>query len=159
VEVTAAGTASVVPTPGLSLDFPFGGAVDAQGDLFIADSVHSRIVEVEAGRPAPPVATSSTSLLSSNATSVAPSGSGFDSNPANDRVTFDHGVAGTVVSATSTSLTVRLSGLGSLAAGTALDASVSVDGVSSSTVPVATVANPTVTTVTTSVAQPTYGQA
>ncbi len=98
-----------------------------------------------------PVVTSGTASLAANATSITISGLGFDATAANDSVTFGNGVTGTVSSATSTSLTVTsLSGLSSLTAGTALDASVTVDGVSSgSPVQVATVA-PVVTSSTAS---------
>jgi hypothetical protein len=89
---------------------------------------------------APTVSTSSATVASS-ATSLTIDGNGFDTNPANDTVTFDNGVIGTVTSASLTSLTVSVSGLGSLVGGTALHASVNVNGVSSgSSVQIATVA-------------------
>jgi uncharacterized repeat protein (TIGR03803 family) len=95
-----------------------------------------------------PVVTSSTANLPANATSLTINGLGFDKNTANDSVAFDNGVTGTISSATATSLVVNLSGLSSLTAGTALDASVTVDGASSGTsVPVATLA-PVVTSST-----------
>jgi hypothetical protein len=63
-------------------------------------------------------------------------GFGFDTNQANDSVTFSGGVTGTVTGATATTLTVT--GLTGLTGGT-LSVSVSVNGVSSSQVQVATV--------------------
>jgi len=90
-----------------------------------------------------PVVTGNTNNLAANASTLMIQGLGFDSNAANDTVTFSGGVTGTVTSATSTQLTVtNLSGLlpGSLSA------SVTVNGVTSGTaVPVATV-QPVVTT-------------
>ena len=87
-----------------------------------------------------PVVTPSTAALATNATSLTISGYGFDTNPGKDSVTFNNGATGTVTSASLTSLTVRVSGLTNLTSGTALEASVTVDGVSSATpVPVATV--------------------
>ncbi len=100
-----------------------------------------------------PTVTSTTDNLPLNATSMTIDGSGFDSIiPANDVVTFDNGVTGTVTSATATSLTVTsLSGLSSLSVGTVLNASVAVDGVSSgSAVQVATIAASSTPTVSSS---------
>jgi RHS repeat-associated protein len=89
---------------------------------------------------ATPVITPSTANLAANASSLTISGYGFDTNPANDSVTFDNGVTGIVTGATLTSLTVSVSGLSDPAGGTALDASVTVDGISSgNAVQVATV--------------------
>ena len=68
-------------------------------------------------------------------------GSGFDTNTANDSVILDNGVIGTVTSASGFSLTVSLTGLSNVPVGTVLQASVTVDGMSSGSVePVATVA-------------------
>ncbi len=84
--------------------------------------------------------TSSAADLPANSTSITINGSGFDTTIANDSVAFSNGVTGTVTAATGFSLTVSLTGLSSVAGGTALDASVTVDGVSSgSAVQVATV--------------------
>jgi hypothetical protein len=95
-----------------------------------------------------PVVTPSTANLPTNAALLTINGDGFDSNTADDSVTFDNSVIGTVTSATATSLTVSLSGLSGLTAGTALHASVTVNGVSSgSPVQVATIA-PAVTSTT-----------
>ena len=88
----------------------------------------------------PATVTSSAADLPANSTIVTINGSGFDANAANDSVTFSNGVTGTVTAATGFSLTVSLTGLSSGAGGTALDASVTVDGVSSgNAVQVATV--------------------
>ena len=92
-----------------------------------------------------PVVTPSSAGLSADATSITIAGLGFDSNIANDSVNFDNGVTGSVTGATSTSLTVSVSGLDSVTAGTALNASVTVDGASNAApVQVATI-NPVVT--------------
>ena len=88
-----------------------------------------------------PVVTPRTAALAANATSLTISGYGFDATKAKDIITFDHGVIGTVTSASPTSLTVSVSSLSSLTGGMALHASVKVDGVSSSSaVAVATIA-------------------
>ena len=85
--------------------------------------------------------TSNTASLPANSTSITINGTAFDSNTASDSVTFDNGVTGRVTAATSTSLTVSLTGLSVLTASTALHATVTVDGVSSgSAAQVATVA-------------------
>ena len=131
VELTAAGSAGIVAPTGLALSYPEGVAVDAQGDLSIADSGNSRIVEVKTRLQVAPVVTASNANLAANAGSLTIAGAGFDSNKANDSVTFDNGVTGTVTAATAVSLTVSLSGLSSVPVGTALHASVSVDGAAS----------------------------
>ena len=117
------------------------------GDATYAGSQSGQVAQVV--NAVAPVVTPNTANVAANATSMIISGYGFDTTTANDSVTFDHGVTGTVTSASLTSLTVSVSGLSSLTAGTALDASVTVDGVSSgSLVQVATLA-PVVTTGTT----------
>lgn len=76
-----------------------------------------------------PVIDPSAANLPENATSLTITGTGFDSNAADDVVTFSGGVTGMVASATATQLIVgNLSGL---IAGSSLSATVSVDGVSS----------------------------
>jgi hypothetical protein len=96
-----------------------------------------------------PVVTSSTASLPVNATSMTINGFGFDTKAANDTVSFSGGATGTVTSATATQLTVT--SLSGLAIGN-LSASVSVDGVSSSSpVQVATVV-PVVTSSTANLA-------
>jgi hypothetical protein len=72
------------------------------------------------------------SLLAS-ATTVTITGTGFDSNPANDLVTFSGSASGLVTVATPTTLTVT--GVTGLVGG-ALDATVTVNGVSSGATPV-----------------------
>jgi hypothetical protein len=109
-----------------------------------------------------PVVTPSTADLAADASSLTISGYGFDANPANDSVTFSNGVTGVVTGASLTGLTVSVSGLGSLAAGTALDASVTADGISSGdAVQVATVASVETTTSFGNLSAPTvtYGAA
>src|SRR5262249_33443552 len=53
-----------------------------------------------------PVVTASTANLAANAASVTISGFGFDTTAGNNALTFNDGAAGTVASATHTSLTV-----------------------------------------------------
>ena len=88
--------------------------------------------------------TPSSAGLAADATNITIAGLGFDSNIANDSVTFDNGVTGSVIGATSTSLTVSVSGLDSVTAGTALNANVTVDAPHAAPVQVATI-NPVVT--------------
>jgi IPT/TIG domain len=89
----------------------------------------------------PPSVTPSNASLPLNASSITIAGFGFDPIAIHDSVTFDNGVTGTVTAATSTTLTVSLTGISSLPVGTALDASATVDGVSTgSPVQVATIA-------------------
>jgi Bacterial Ig-like domain (group 3) len=96
-----------------------------------------------------PTITPSTASLPNTSTSMTINGTGFDTTVAHDSVSFDNGVTGIVTSATSTSLIVSLTGLGSVTAGTALHASVTVDGFSSgSPVQVATVVAATTTSLT-----------
>jgi fibronectin-binding autotransporter adhesin len=75
--------------------------------------------------------TLNTADLPNTSTTMTINGSAFSPNAANDTVTFDNGVTGVVTAATSTSLTVSLTGLSSVADGTPLGASVTVFGVSS----------------------------
>ena len=90
-----------------------------------------------------PVVTMNTANLQSNVTAMVINGMYFSSNPANDSVTFDNGVTGTVTAATASSLTVSLTGLSSVAPGTPLDASVTtLAGSSGALVQVATVVAP-----------------
>ena len=75
--------------------------------------------------------TSSVIALPANSTGMTIIGSAFDPTAANDSVAFSNGVTGVVTAATSTTLTVSLTGLGSVPGGTALNASATVNGVSS----------------------------
>ena len=66
-----------------------------------------------------PVVTASTADLPSTATTLVIHGFGFYTNLANDTVTFDNGVTGTITRATATTLTVKaLSDLTLLTSGT-----------------------------------------
>ena len=53
--------------------------------------------------------TASTADLAANATQITINGVGFDATAANNTVAFNDGAAGTVITATATSLTVNLS--------------------------------------------------
>ncbi len=117
------------------------GATDNAGNIATSAAVTFTVLTA-------PVITSSTANFPASAVALTIQGSGFDTNPANDRVIFDNGVTGTVTGATPTSMTVSVSGLNALTAGTALHASVSIASLSSgSAVQVANVA-PVVTTST-----------
>lgn len=88
-------------------------------------------------------AASSSAALPANATTLTINGVGFDSNAANDTVTFSNGVTGTVSAASATSLDIT--GLSNLpAVGTPLYSSVSVDGTTTATAQVATISSSTV---------------
>lgn len=86
-----------------------------------------------------PTVTASASPLFANATSLTITGAGFDSNTANDSVSFSNGVTGSVTAATGTTLILSLTGLSSVAASTALSAVVTVDTAVSASSQVATV--------------------
>ena len=73
----------------------------------------------------PSLFTTSSAGLAVNATGLTISGTGFDTNPANDSITLDNGVTGTVTGATPTSLTVSIGGVSALTAATALPPGVS----------------------------------
>ncbi len=93
---------------------------------------------VQVATVAPLVFTNSAYLLTANSTSVTIIGVGFDTNNANDSVTFNDGAVGTVSAATADSLTVSLSTPPATA--TTFFAVVTVDNVSSgAAVQVATV--------------------
>ena len=83
-----------------------------------------------------PVVTANTANLAANATTLIIQGFGFSSTATADVVKFSGSVMGKVTSATTTQLTVT--SLSGLVAGT-LSASVTVAGLSSTSVPVATV--------------------
>jgi hypothetical protein len=92
--------------------------------------------------PSAPTITSSTAPLAANATVLNVNGTGFDVNTANDSISFSNaGVTGTITNATSTTLTVGISGLSGLTGGTDLDATVTADSMGSgSPTQVATIA-------------------
>jgi hypothetical protein len=97
-----------------------------------------------------PAITSSAAPLAATAAAVTINGSGFDPVMANNSVTFNGGAVGSVMSASSTSLTVTFSTLPATAG--ALTAIVTTDGQSSgSAVQVATV-TPVVTAMTSNIA-------
>jgi hypothetical protein len=85
-----------------------------------------------------PVVTPGTTLLTTTSTTLTIDGVGFDSNPANDHVTFSGGVTGTISAATATTLTVT--GLTGLNVGP-LSAAVTVNGAVSNQAQVATVSS------------------
>ena len=87
-----------------------------------------------------PRVTANAANLINTATSMTIAGFGFATTPANNSVSFDNGVTGTITAATNNSLTVSLTGLAAVANGTLLKAIVTVHGVSNSAaVTVATV--------------------
>ena len=104
-----------------------GGASPATYSITASGGVVSLVVT----RTAPTVTQNTAGLLEYD-TSVTITGTGFDTNTANDTVAFTNGgVTGSVTGATSTTLTVSLTGLTSVANGTALNAFVTADGASS----------------------------
>jgi hypothetical protein len=84
-----------------------------------------------------PIVTSSTASLAANAAQVIISGYGFSSTQSHDSVAFSDGAAGTVIAASPTSLTVSL--LTDPTSVANLNATVTANGVSSSTVQVAAI--------------------
>jgi hypothetical protein len=87
-----------------------------------------------------PAITASTAGLLEYDTTLTIAGAGFDTSKANDSVSFTNGgVTGSVIGATSTDLTVSVTGLTGVGNNTALTASVTVDGASTSAQTVATV--------------------
>ena len=100
--------------------------------------------------------TPNATTLSINSTEMTITGADFDPIVANDTVTFDNGVTGTVIAATQSVLVVSsLTGLSSVPVGTSLYASVTVASSSSGAAQVATVgeaASPSVTLSTASIA-------
>ena len=85
----------------------------------------------------PPTVTQSTAYLPVTSTTVTIHGYDFDTNPTFDSVSFTNaGVTGVVTAATSTSLTVTLTGFNSQTGGAALDATVTVRGTNVSAAPV-----------------------
>lgn len=91
-----------------------------------------------------PVITASVDGVAANATTITIAGFGFDTTAANNRVTFNNGAVGAVTAATTTELTVTLAA--KPRAGS-LEATVVVNGISSSPAQVAT-ALPALTTST-----------
>lgn len=106
---------------------PLGASVTVKG---ISSGAPVQVASIK------PVVTSSTFNIAPNATTLVINGFGFSVNPANDSVSFSNGVTGTVTGATANQLTIG--SLSGLVLGE-LDATVTVSGVSSSTVQVGTV--------------------
>ena len=104
-----------------------------------------------------PTITLNTANIALGATTLTINGTGFDTTPGNNTVSFNNGAVGTVSSATSTALTINLTTLST--AGN-LTAVVTTNGASSGTaVQVATVVPaPTTTTLTSSVNPSLFGQ-
>ena len=81
------------------------------------------------GTVSPGITPNSTTIPATSST-LTINGFGFDSNTANDSVSFNNGVTGTVTAATSTSLIVSLAGLSYLPNNAALIATATVDSAS-----------------------------
>jgi outer membrane protein OmpA-like peptidoglycan-associated protein len=99
-----------------AFSFSSGVALDTTGDVYVADSFNHRMRKIELRAP---VVTSSATVLPVTATTMTIAGSGFETTPSNNLVTFNNGATGTVTAATATSLTVRFatpSTVGSLTA-------------------------------------------
>jgi large repetitive protein len=85
---------------------PTGVAVDANGNVYGAETNNHRIRKIS-GPVAPPTVTANTTLAYANGTALTVTGTGFDaSTPSNNTVTLSSGATGTVTAATATSLTV-----------------------------------------------------
>jgi hypothetical protein len=123
----AAGTVTGASATSLTVTFssaPTAGALTAIVTAYGESS--GTAVEVASVSP---VVTMSTSNLATSATTVTINGFGFDPTAANNTVVFNDGAAGTVTSATKTSLTVTFHTKPASAG--SLTASVTTDGVNS----------------------------
>ena len=78
-----------------------------------------------------PVVTPNTAPIPGDTTAIGIGGLGFDPNVANDSITLSNGVTGSVYFASATTLDFTVTGLNNVPAGTALYATVTVDGQSS----------------------------
>ncbi len=117
------GTISNASTTSLTVTLPSdptGGALTSTVTVNTVATSETQVGTVT------PVVTSSTTDLAANASSITINGFGFDTNQANDAVTFSDGAIGTVSTATATVLTVTLD-TAPTTSGT-LNAIVSVDG-------------------------------
>jgi hypothetical protein len=86
VEVTTAGTASVLSTGGLTLSQPFSVAVDGAGDLYITDTGNNRVVEVTAAGTASVLSTGSLTLADRFSVAVDGAGDLYIADYGNSRV-------------------------------------------------------------------------
>ena len=136
-------TGSVTAATSTSLTVSLTGLLNQTGGSPLDASVTVDSSPVFTGKVATlaPVLTPSSANVPVTATSLTLNGFGFDPASGNDSVSFSNGVTGTVTGATSTSLTVSVTGLSNVPTGTALDAIVTVDGTSSNTAEVAAVSS------------------
>jgi hypothetical protein len=86
VEVTTAGTASVLSTGGLTLSQPFSVAVDGAGDLYITDTGNNRVVEVTAAGTASVLSTGGLTLAEPFSVAVDGAGDLYIADYGNSRV-------------------------------------------------------------------------
>ena len=124
-------TGSVYSASATSMDFTVNGLSSLTGGTPLFASV--TVDGVSSGSPVQiltvaPVVTASTALIPSNTDAIGIGGLGFDPNVANDSITLSNGVTGSVYFASATTLDFTVNGLSSVPAGTALYASVTVDG-------------------------------
>jgi hypothetical protein len=84
--VTAAGTASVLSTGGLTLSQPFSVAVDGAGDLYITDTGNNRVVEVTAAGTASVLSTGGLTLAEPFSVAVDGAGDLYIADYGNSRV-------------------------------------------------------------------------
>ena len=101
-------TGSITSSTGTSLTVSITGL-----NSLIADTALHAVVTVDSASSSSqevalvaPVVTLNSTIIPATSTTLTIAGYGFDPNTANDSVSFDNGVTGTVTSATSTSLTV-----------------------------------------------------
>ena len=127
-------TGTVYFASSTTLDFTVNGLSSLTGGTAVHASV--TVDGVSSGSPVQiftvaPVVTANTAPIPSNTTAIGIGGFGFDPDAANDTITLDNGVTGTVYFASSTTLDFTVNGLSSVPAGTPLYATVTVDGESS----------------------------
>ena len=85
-EVTAAGVASVVQTGSLTLNYPYAIAVDAAGDLYVADTENSRVVKIAAGGAANVLSTGNLTLSQPAGVAVDAAGDVYIADSMNSRI-------------------------------------------------------------------------
>jgi len=136
--IGAPGATQVPQTEALETGSPAIGAGVALAGITTDQRGFSRPASVpDIGAFQTPLVVSSTASLTANATSLTISGFGFDTNLANDTISFSGSATGTVTAVTATQLTVTFQTAPALGNLTAV---VTTDGVSSGTAtPVATV--------------------
>lgn len=86
VQIAAAGTASVLETPGINLAGPRGLAVTGSGDLLIADAGHNRVVRLSAAGIASVVSTGPLKLNAPSGVAADYNGDIYVADTGNNRI-------------------------------------------------------------------------